>query len=208
MVEYVAAVAQGVNVGMRAEGRGGLAVGVIPVTGCNVAVDVHQPDHVALSVGDVVVDITVLQQHEGCTVLVIEEVQNIVTVSLSDQLAAGVVIGVYYTVDGLGSPQAVGIVGKAQVLTALGSSCHFPALLPGEVPAVVVTCGIANGVVGDGGTVILGQQVAPVAVTVGVGISRSVLDGFGDITCIVIGVAKISFLPGGDCRCDPLPCNY
>ena len=62
VVEYVAAVAQGVNVGMRAEGRGGLAVGIVPVAGCNVAVDIHQPDHVALSVGDVVVDIAVLQQ--------------------------------------------------------------------------------------------------------------------------------------------------
>ena len=62
VVEDVAAVAQRVNVGMRAEGRGGLAVGVVPVAGCNVAVDIHQPDHVALGIGNVVVDIAVLQQ--------------------------------------------------------------------------------------------------------------------------------------------------
>ena len=90
MVEDVAAVAQRVNVGMRAEGRGGLAVGIVPVAGSNVAVDIHQPDHVALGIGNVVVDIPVLQQHEGRAVLVIEEVQDIVTVSLSDQLAAAI----------------------------------------------------------------------------------------------------------------------
>ena len=33
MVEDIAAVAQGVDIGMRAEGRGGLAVGVVPVVG-------------------------------------------------------------------------------------------------------------------------------------------------------------------------------
>ena len=93
MVEDVAAVAQGIDIGMRAERRGGLAVGIIPVAGCNVAVDIHQPDHVALGIGDVVVDIAVLQQHEGRTVLVIEEVQYVVPVSLTDQLAAGVVRG-------------------------------------------------------------------------------------------------------------------
>ena len=90
MVEDVAAVAQGIDIGMRAEGRGGLAVGIVPVAGSNVAVDIHQPDHITLGIGDVIVDVTVLQQHEGRTVLVIEEVQYIVTVSLSDQLAAAI----------------------------------------------------------------------------------------------------------------------
>ena len=62
MVEDVAAVAQRIDVGMRTKGGDRLAVGIIPVAGCNVAIDIHQPDHVALGIGDVVVDIAVLQQ--------------------------------------------------------------------------------------------------------------------------------------------------
>ena len=62
MVEDVAAVAQGVNGGVGTKGRNGLAVGIVPIAGSGIAVDIHQPDHVALGIGDVVVDIAVLQQ--------------------------------------------------------------------------------------------------------------------------------------------------
>ena len=199
MVVDVAAVAQGINGCVGTESGDGLAIGVIPVAGGSVAVDIHQPDHVALGVGDVVVDIAVLQQHEGMAVLVIEEVQDVVPIGQPHQLAAGVVIGVHHTVDRLGGPQTFCIIGEAQALGAVGGSSHFPSMLPSEAPAIVVACGIADGVISNGSAIVSSQQIAPVAVAVGVSVGRSVLDRLGDIACIVVGVAKIAFLPGGEC---------
>ena len=65
-----------------------------------------------------------------------------------------------------------------QVLGSLAGCGHLTAMFPGEVPAVAVAGGITRSNVRiiasifiDNGTIVVGsQQVAPIGVTVGVGI--------------------------------------
>lgn len=77
--------------------------------------------------------------------------------------------------DGFPDTQAVGVVGVADrylIVRPVGvlrvHGCQLPAMFPGVVPGAV-TQRIADGVVGNGVSVVCRQQIPPGAVAVGVG---------------------------------------
>ena len=116
MIVDIATVAQGVDICVGAGGLKDVAEGIVFIICCRVAVDIHQPDYVALEVRNVVVNyivvvgrITVAHGNRD-TIDVIGEVQNVVTVGHADKLRAVVIVAVHHTVYSLAGSQAVGIV--------------------------------------------------------------------------------------------------
>ena len=155
------------------------AVGVVLIVGDIISVSIYQPNHITLQIRHIVVHRIVVRGQVamphgyGRTVGIVEEVKDIVPISQSHKLGTDVGIGIYHIVHNLTCTQTVRIIDKAQILTALGSSCQFPAVLPCEVPtgAVVVTGRIAYGIIEDTLPVVCRQQVAPRDIAVGVGVS-------------------------------------
>ena len=65
-IVIIAAVTEGVDICVGAGGLDGIAVGVVLVVGRSISVDIHQPNYIALQVGDVVVNSVVIT---GCIAL-------------------------------------------------------------------------------------------------------------------------------------------
>ena len=83
-------------------------------------------------------------------------------------------------VDRFAGADAVGVVFVAVSVAAIGDFPQLPAH-PG-VAGAVVACHVADAVVGDGLAVVLGQQVRPAAVAVGVGLGlQNIAQGAGCI---------------------------
>ena len=133
-----------------------------------------------------------MQQHERRSAAVVEEIQGVARVRQTGELIAGIVIGIDRSVHRLGCAQTVGIIGKADARCAVGGCCQLPAMLPGEVPAVIIVGGVADGVILDSGTVVGCQQIAPVGITVGIGIDRSALVRCKDITRVIVLTRNIA----------------
>ena len=99
-------------------------------------------------------------------------------------------------VDRFGRSDTVGVVLIAVGIAAVGDFPQLPAL-PG-VGGTVVAGHIADAVVGDGLAVVLGQQIGPAAVAVGVGLSlQNLAQGAGcigvpldrqDVSGLAVGV--------------------
>ena len=161
LVVDIPTVAQRVDICQRAGCGDDLPVGVIVVACDNVLAGVHNPHHVPLQVGDVVVRRAVVLHGVGCTIGIIEEVNGIGSPGHAHQPAAGIIIAVRDTIYRLAGSQVVCIVGKAQAVGSVGGRRQTPAILPRHCPpgAVAVAGGIANGIVGDGFSVIGGQNI-------------------------------------------------
>ena len=74
------------------------------------------------------------------------------------------------SVDGLGGPVAIVVVGVADGIRPVRSARKLPSLLPGKAVSVVVARGIAYGVISDGAAVVSSKLILPVTVTIGIGI--------------------------------------
>ena len=172
LVVHVSTVAQGVDACQGSRCRDDLAIGIVVIAGHHRTTGVHNPHHVTLEVGDIIVDCAVVLHGVGCTIGIVEEVNGIGSPGHAHQLTAGVVVAVGSAVHGLTGSQAVGIVGEAQAVAACGGSCQAPTVSPGEVPAiaVIVTGGVVNGIIGNGFPVIGGQKVLPLRIPVGIGV--------------------------------------
>ena len=77
-------------------------------------------------------------------------------------------IGVLNTVDCLTGADAVSVIGEGQGIGAVGSRCKLSAFHPCEGISVVVIQRVADGVIGNGSSLIRSQQIAPVGVAVGI----------------------------------------
>lgn len=209
----VAAVAQGV---MQAEGvchaAGGakeLAPGIVGIAYNRSARAVQNGHHIALQVGDIVVGRSVEIDRQRTTIGTISKPHGVAAISHSAELTAVVDIGISVSAVGIAAlrPHAVSIVGKTPGLTISGHGCKLPPLCPGIAPSAVIQR-IADGIIGDGLTVIVGQQIAPCGVAVLVaergGALRGLLDrgvgelGFADdVSGRVVGVLGNGVLGGG-----------
>ena len=95
-------------------------------------------------------------------------------------------------VDRLAGADAVGVVLIAVGIAAVGDFPQFPAH-PG-VGGAVVAGHIADAVVGDGLAVVLGQQIIPAAVAVGVGLGlQNIAQGAGRIGVTLYGFLSNNF---------------
>ena len=97
---------------------------------------------------------------------VVEEPHNAVPGLLRQNLAAVEEEFRGGAVDCLAGADTVGVVLVAVSIAAVGDFPQLPAH-PG-VAGAVVACHVADAVVGDGLAVVLGQQIGPAAVTIGV----------------------------------------
>ena len=161
LVVDIPTIPQWVDICQRARSGNDLAIGVVVVACDNVLAAIHNPHHVPLQVGDVVVHRAVVLHGVGCTIGIIEEVNGIGSPGHAHQLAAGVVVVVGSAVHGLAGSQSAGIIGEAQAVGPIGDGGQSPTIDPGKVPAgaIVVAGGVANGIVGDGFSVIGGQNI-------------------------------------------------
>ena len=161
LVVDIPTIPQGVEVCQSAGSRKNLAIGVIVIAGHHRAAGIHNAHYVSLEVGDVVVHRAVVLHGIGCTIGIVEEVNGIAAPGHAHQLTAGVVVAVGGAVHGLADPQTAGIIGKAQAIGPIGGRRQTPAVLPRHCPpvAVIVAGRIANGIVGDGFSVIGGQNI-------------------------------------------------
>ena len=64
------------------------------------------------------------------------------------------------TVDRLTCTDAVGVIGKGQGVSTVGSGCKLSAFLPCKSIAVVVIQRVADGIIGDSCALIRSQQIA------------------------------------------------
>ena len=124
-IKIVPSIAQGISRGHGAGAGNQVAVGIVAVLGDVGAAAVHNPHHVTLQIGDVVVEGSVVLQRIGSAVGIVEEVQGVAAVGFPEQFAAGIVIGMLDPVHGFGGADAVSIVGKTQVLRAVGGGLQI-----------------------------------------------------------------------------------
>ena len=130
---------------------------------------VQDRNHVTLEVGYIIVSCAVVGDGHGDAVGFVGEVQRICTYSHLRQAAAVVDIVICGAAVGTRCSQAVGIVSVIPGSCAVRQGSKLPAMLPGE-GFVSIGQRIANAVIDDGFAVIVGQQVAPIKVTVGIGL--------------------------------------
>ena len=70
----------------------------------------------------------------------------------------------------------IGIISETEAGCTIRCCCHLAAVLPGEVPAIVVSGWITDGIVVDGTPVIRRQKIPPtLGVTVGIASLTKVL---------------------------------
>ena len=123
---------------------------------------------------------------------VVEEPHNGIPGLLSQDLAAVEEKFRGGAVDCLAGADTVGVVLIAVSIAAVGDFPQLPAL-PG-VGGTVVAGHIADAVVGDGLAVVLGQQIIPAAVAVGVGLGlQNVAQGAGRIGVTLYGFLSNNF---------------
>ena len=75
--------------------------------------------YVALKVGDVIVEDTIVLQRIGIAMGIVEEVHGVTTEAFPQQLAAGVIVAVHNTVDCLTGSQTVCVIGVADGIGAV-----------------------------------------------------------------------------------------
>ena len=191
LVVVVAAVAQGVDLCQPSGCGDHLAVGVIFIACHGVAVAVHHADHIALQVQNVEIGRGLVVHGVGSAAGIVGKVHGGIAVIVPNQSRAVPGIVVPGAVDSLAGTAAVFIIREVDGI-ATADCRHKPtSCRPGISPvgAVVVAERIAGSVVGNGYPVKLGQQILPVAVTVGIGMGCSAVGCCEDIAYIVIGVS-------------------
>ena len=146
-VVVIAAVPQGVEICHGTSGGNNVAIRIILIAGNDTSIRVHQIQHIALKVGDIVVDRVSSLQCVGIPAGIIEEVQSVAVrgaVSIinnhifAQKLSTGVIIvmgGIAYS---LGSTQAISVVAIGNISRAVSSGRKAPAILPSESPTSTV----------------------------------------------------------------------
>ena len=101
-----------------------------------------------MQIGDVVVEGSIVFQRIRCSGGIVEEVQSVAAVGFPEQFPTGIEVRVLDPVHGFGGADSVSIVGKTQILRAVGGGFQPFALAPGEGPggAIVVAEGVADGI--------------------------------------------------------------
>ena len=106
-----------------------VAVGIVDISCDHITLYIYDGHHIALQVGDVVVQSTVVLQGIRRAAIV-EEVKSIGAVSFSQQSAACIVVDALGIVDGFAGSQAVDIVGKIpgglRLRWLLSAACRGP----------------------------------------------------------------------------------
>ena len=204
LVVDVPTVAQRVDACQSASSGDDLAIGVIVVACDNVLAGVHNPHHVTLEVGDVIIRRAIVLHGIGQAAGIVEEVNGIGSPGHAHQLAAGVIIAVSGATHSLAGPQTAGIIGEAQASGSVRSSCQAPAVGPGHCPAsaVVVAGGIARSIIGDAVAVKGRQQILPIGVAVGISVTigaENVTYGIIDveIRCIALSLEQLALVVVG-----------
>ena len=178
-------VAHGVAGGV---GDGAVAPGVVAVLGHNLSGS--SPDNgndIPLQVVEVVEQHGTVGEAHALAGAVVEEPHDRIPGLLRQNLAAVEEEFRGGAVDRFAGADAVGVVFVAVSVAAIGDFPQLPAH-PG-VGGAVVACHVADAVVGDGLAVVLGQQVRPAAVAVGVGFGlQNLAQGTG---CIGVNYLSI-----------------
>ena len=191
-VVVVATVAQGVSLGHGTGGGEDVAVGVVGIAGNGVSAGIDQPHYIALEVGDVIVVGAVALHGVGHSVSVVEEVQGGVGAGmvLPQQLTAGIAVVDGCAVYDLIIPESVAVVDIGIGLAVYYRFGQSSALAPGKgvPPAIVVAQRIAAAVVGNGLSVIGGQQVSPLAVAIGIAVAGCAVALGKDVAPQVVGI--------------------
>ena len=173
LIVDIATVAQGVQCAKgRCEGAGDrkeLAPGVVNIIHNCRAGSVADTDNVALQIGDIVVGCAVVCHHGGSTAGIVEETEGAAAFGHLAEAAAIIDVAVSHGVICPAGTHTVGIVGVCPGSRAIGHGCQFTAVAPGVRPCSVRQR-IADGIIGNRHTVVLSQQIAPIRISVGVGI--------------------------------------
>ena len=172
VVVDIAAVAEGVIVSNGvveiSAGLGDIAPGIVGVSGDDSAEGIQNAHHIALQIDYIVVALPAVTHRCRVSGGIVGEVESLRAPGHLGQLIPVVYIGVIYTViDVLRGPHSVGIVGKGDLERALLHRGQLSAVFPGVGP-VAVGGDVANGIAGNGFSIVARQQVAPVTVAVGV----------------------------------------
>ena len=125
-----------------------IAVRIVIVTCDYRALSVYNGHHVALKVGDVIVENTIVLQRIGIAVGIIEEVQGVTAEAFPQQFTTGIIIGVLNTIDRFAGSQTVCIIGVADGIRAVAGGGQSATLRPCERPTVTVI--VAGGVAPSG----------------------------------------------------------
>ena len=183
-------VAHGVTGGV---GDGAVAPGVVAVLGNDLAGSgADDGDDIPLQVVEVVEQHGSVGKAHALAGAVVEEPHNAVPGLLRQDLAAVEEKFRGGAVDCLAGADAVGVVLVAVGVAAVGDFPQLPAH-PG-VGGAVVGEHIADAVVGDGLAVVLGQQIGPAAVAVGIGFGlQNIAQGAGRIGVTLYGFLSNNF---------------
>ena len=179
-VEIIASIPDRIDRGDRCAAGGAdaedLAEGVVAVAPVDRSVPVDDLHYVALQVRHVVVQRPVIAQDRRAAALVVVKLQRVPAPGLRDQPAAlpGVLVlhGVRAGAHRLRQAQAVRVVGKGHGGVTAGNRADARELTPphpGHRRPVVPGLRVADLVVADRVGTVLGQQIGPLAVAIGVG---------------------------------------
>ena len=112
---------------------------------CNYcALCIHDGHYIALKVGDVVVENTIVLQRIGIAIGIIEEVQGVAAKAFPQQFTTGIIVGVLNTVDRFRSTEPIRIIGIADGIGAIAGGGQSAPLCPCECPTVTVV--VAGGI--------------------------------------------------------------
>ena len=169
-------------------GDGALAPGVVAVSGHHLARSgPHDGDDIPLHVVEVIIQRVAIGKAHPLARAVVEEQHGGIPGLLGQDLAAVEEELRGGTVDCLAGADAVGVVLVAVSIAAIDDLPQLPAH-PGVAGAVVGEH-VADAVVGDGLAVVLGQQIRPAAVAIGVGFGlQNLAQGAG---CIGVNYLSI-----------------
>ena len=153
-------------------GHGCGAVGGVVIVHQPGAAAVGDADDIPLEVGQIIVSAALPGHGLGIAAGIVAKGHRFPVEGHLGQLAAVVHIAVGLAAVGPAGAHPVGVVGVSPGGAVAGHACQLPSVLPGIGPGAVGG-EIADGVVAQGLAVISGEQVAPLAVAVGGGVSKS-----------------------------------
>ena len=127
-----------------------IAVRIVIVTCDYRALSVYNGHHIALKIGDVIVENTIIFQCIGIAIGIIEEVQGVAAKAFPQQFTTGIIIGVLNSVDRFAGSQTVRVIGVADGIGSIAGGGQSATLCPCERPTVtvIVAGGVAHGIAG------------------------------------------------------------
>lgn len=180
--------------GESASSRQNVAIGVVGILCDDSAIGSYKSHYIALQVQNVVIRCTVENQGKRTTVFIVEEIQRIIAVEdvaiaiyvFLNGLAILPEVVVGHTVYSFGGSGTIQVIGVSRGGRAIACGGQASAVRPAQSPAgaVVVAGRVAGTIVGNGLSIVSSQQVPPISIAVGVGMTV----GGEDIAYAVIGI--------------------